>query len=207
MMLGVADDFVIGFVLARGIAERQALARAGWTRSSTRTPCAHVEGLLREHGEYPALAQFVDAEWDQDEDERFERAALADCPEWQWNCRPAPDRRSRRGHTILAGRSQKALVNRRKSTGHAADLHCHSTASQSRSWGSSARSGCPSARRRREEVHELAKRRGMDFVTITDHDTIDGVLAIADRPDVFLSEELTACFSGEPRLCTCCAWA
>ena len=35
----------------------------------------------------------------------------------------------------------------------------------------------------------------MDFVTITDHDTIDGVLAIADRPDVFVSEELTARFA------------
>ncbi len=43
----------------------------------------------------------------------------------------------------------------------------------------------------------LAKRRGMDFVTITDHDTIDGVLQIADRPDVFISEELTASFRGE----------
>ena len=28
----------------------------------------------------------------------------------------------------------------------------------------------------------------MDFVTITDHDTIDGVLQIADRPDVFVSD-------------------
>jgi glycosyltransferase involved in cell wall biosynthesis/predicted metal-dependent phosphoesterase TrpH len=37
----------------------------------------------------------------------------------------------------------------------------------------------------------------MDFVTITDHDTIDGVLAIADRPGVFVSEELTAWFRGE----------
>ena len=39
----------------------------------------------------------------------------------------------------------------------------------------------------------------MDFVTITDHDTIDGVLSIADRPDVFVSEELTASFAGEPQ--------
>jgi len=37
----------------------------------------------------------------------------------------------------------------------------------------------------------------MDFVTITDHDTIAGVLEIADRPDVFISEELTANFRGE----------
>jgi predicted metal-dependent phosphoesterase TrpH len=39
----------------------------------------------------------------------------------------------------------------------------------------------------------------MDFVTITDHDTIAGVLEIADRPDVFVSEELTASFKGEPQ--------
>jgi glycosyltransferase involved in cell wall biosynthesis/predicted metal-dependent phosphoesterase TrpH len=39
----------------------------------------------------------------------------------------------------------------------------------------------------------------MDFVTITDHDTIAGVLQIADRPDVFVSEELTAHFRGEPQ--------
>jgi glycosyltransferase involved in cell wall biosynthesis/predicted metal-dependent phosphoesterase TrpH len=39
----------------------------------------------------------------------------------------------------------------------------------------------------------------MDFVTITDHDTIAGVLEIADRPDVFVSVELTAHFRGEPQ--------
>ncbi len=39
----------------------------------------------------------------------------------------------------------------------------------------------------------------MDFVTITDHDTIDGCLELADRDDVFISEELTAWFAGEPQ--------
>ena len=39
----------------------------------------------------------------------------------------------------------------------------------------------------------------MDFVTITDHDTIDGCLELADRPDCFVSEELTARFAGEPQ--------
>ena len=46
----------------------------------------------------------------------------------------------------------------------------------------------------------------MDFVTITDHDTIDGVLEIADRPDVFVSEELTAFFSGEPQAVHVLCW-
>ena len=49
------------------------------------------------------------------------------------------------------------------------------------------------------EVYELAKRRGMDFVTLTDHDTIDGALELAHLPDTFISEELTARFRGEPQ--------
>ena len=39
----------------------------------------------------------------------------------------------------------------------------------------------------------------MDLVTITDHDTIAGCLEIAERPDVFISEELTVWFRGEPQ--------
>jgi len=39
----------------------------------------------------------------------------------------------------------------------------------------------------------------MDFVTITDHDTIAGAMELVDRPDVFISEELTARFRGEPQ--------
>jgi len=50
-----------------------------------------------------------------------------------------------------------------------------------------------------EAIYELAKRRGMDFVTITDHDTIAGAERVAHRPDFFVSEELTARFAGEPR--------
>ena len=73
-----------------------------------------------------------------------------------------------------------------------ADLHCHSTASQVSKLGVQRALGLPECATPPEEVYSLAKRRGMDFVTITDHDTIDGVLEIADRPDVFVSEELTA---------------
>src|SRR5919197_979901 len=77
------------------------------------------------------------------------------------------------------------------------DLHCHSTASQVSKLGVQRALGLPECATPPEEVYELAKRRGMDFVTITDHDTIGGALAIADRPDVFVSEELTARFRGE----------
>jgi glycosyltransferase involved in cell wall biosynthesis/predicted metal-dependent phosphoesterase TrpH len=77
------------------------------------------------------------------------------------------------------------------------DLHCHSSASETSRLGIQRAMGLPECATPPEEVYELAKRRGMDFVTITDHDTIDGVLRIADRPDVFISEELTAHFRGE----------
>jgi glycosyltransferase involved in cell wall biosynthesis/predicted metal-dependent phosphoesterase TrpH len=78
------------------------------------------------------------------------------------------------------------------------DLHVHSTASQVSRLGVQRALGLPECATPPEEVYELAKRRGMDFVTITDHDTIDGALQIADLPDTFISEELTADFAGEP---------
>jgi glycosyltransferase involved in cell wall biosynthesis/predicted metal-dependent phosphoesterase TrpH len=76
-------------------------------------------------------------------------------------------------------------------------MHCHSTASQESRLGVQRAVGLPECATPPQEVYELARRRGMDFVTITDHDTIAGVLEIADRPNVFISEELTARFRGE----------
>jgi glycosyltransferase involved in cell wall biosynthesis/predicted metal-dependent phosphoesterase TrpH len=87
-----------------------------------------------------------------------------------------------------------------------ADLHCHSSASQESRLGVQTALGLPECATPPEEVYDLAKRRGMDFVTITDHDTISGVLEIADRPDVFLSEELTAWFRGEPQAVHVLCW-
>jgi glycosyltransferase involved in cell wall biosynthesis/predicted metal-dependent phosphoesterase TrpH len=78
-------------------------------------------------------------------------------------------------------------------------MHCHSTASQLSRLGVQRSLGLPECATPPEEVYELARRRGMDFVTITDHDTIDGCLELADRPDCFVSEELTARFAGEPQ--------
>src|SRR5579862_1885024 len=80
-----------------------------------------------------------------------------------------------------------------------ADLHCHSTASAVSRLGVQRALGLPECATPPREVYELAKRRGMDFVTITDHDTIDGALELADLPDTFVSEELTASFRGEPQ--------
>jgi len=41
------------------------------------------------------------------------------------------------------------------------------------------------------EVYERARARGMDLVTLTDHDTIEGALRLAHLPDFFVSEEVT----------------
>jgi predicted metal-dependent phosphoesterase TrpH len=78
-------------------------------------------------------------------------------------------------------------------------MHCHSTASQLSRLGVQRSLGLPECATPPEEVYDLAKRRRMDFVTITDHDTIEGCLELADRPDCFVSEELTARFAGEPQ--------
>jgi glycosyltransferase involved in cell wall biosynthesis/predicted metal-dependent phosphoesterase TrpH len=78
-------------------------------------------------------------------------------------------------------------------------MHCHSTASQLSRLGVQRSLGLPECATPPEEVYELAKRRGMDFVTITDHDTIGGCLELDGRPDCFVSEELTARFAGEPQ--------
>jgi predicted metal-dependent phosphoesterase TrpH len=40
-------------------------------------------------------------------------------------------------------------------------------------------------------VYEILKRRGMDLVTVTDHDSIDAAEHLRHHPDFFLSEEVT----------------
>jgi glycosyltransferase involved in cell wall biosynthesis/predicted metal-dependent phosphoesterase TrpH len=87
------------------------------------------------------------------------------------------------------------------------DLHCHSTASAVSKLGVQRALGLPECATPPEEVYELAKRRGMDFVTITDHDTIDGALELAAHyDDAFVSEELTAWFRGEPQAVHILCW-
>ncbi len=76
-------------------------------------------------------------------------------------------------------------------------MHVHSTASELSKLGIQRSLALPECATEPQEVYELAKRRGMDFVTITDHDTVDGVLALTHLSDVFVSEELTVRFKGE----------
>jgi glycosyltransferase involved in cell wall biosynthesis/predicted metal-dependent phosphoesterase TrpH len=80
-----------------------------------------------------------------------------------------------------------------------ADMHVHSTASELSKLGIQRSLRLPECATPPDEVYELAKRRGMDFVTITDHDTIAGALTLDHLPDTFISEELTAWFKGEPQ--------
>src|ERR1700722_7195473 len=80
-----------------------------------------------------------------------------------------------------------------------ADMHVHSTASELSKLGIQRSLHLPECATEPEEVYELAKRQGMDFVTITDHDTIAGALSIAPLPGVFVSEELTVWFKNEPQ--------
>ncbi len=79
------------------------------------------------------------------------------------------------------------------------DLHVHSTASALSELGVQRSLHLPECATTPEEVYALAKAQGMDFVTITDHDTIQGVQTLAHLPDAFISEELTVAFRGEPQ--------
>jgi predicted metal-dependent phosphoesterase TrpH len=70
------------------------------------------------------------------------------------------------------------------------DLHVHSRFS-GRATLPVLRHLCNESYAEPEAVYAEARRRGMDLVTLTDHDTIEGALAIAGRPDTFVSEEVT----------------
>ncbi|MDY7093366.1 MAG: glycosyltransferase [Acidobacteriota bacterium] len=56
------------------------------------------------------------------------------------------------------------------------------------------RIGAPESFTEPLEVYRRARERGMDFVTISDHDCIRGALEIAHLPGTFISNEVTASF-------------
>ena len=74
------------------------------------------------------------------------------------------------------------------------DLHLHSSASTGNDEWYTKFFGCPESYAAPVRQYELCKERGMSLVTLTDHDTIAGGLELIDRPDFFLSEEITAKF-------------
>jgi len=72
-----------------------------------------------------------------------------------------------------------------------ADLHVHSKHSKRPSEWILQKIGTAESYTEPLRLYETARRRGMDLVTITDHNTLAGSLDIAHLPCTFLSEEIT----------------
>ncbi len=78
------------------------------------------------------------------------------------------------------------------------DLHIHSRFSaRSEEW-LFRRLDFPDSYSDPRQLHRQLIEGGMDFVTITDHDSIDGCLAIRDLPNTFISEQVTTYFPQDP---------
>ena len=75
-----------------------------------------------------------------------------------------------------------------------ADLHLHSRASTDTGSWFLRRAVLPESFTDPREAYAEAKARGMDYVTLSDHNTIDGALEIAHHPDAFISVEATTEF-------------
>jgi len=78
------------------------------------------------------------------------------------------------------------------------DLHIHSRCSaRSEEW-LFRRFDFPDSYSDPRELHAQLSASGMDFMTITDHDTIEGCLQISDLPNTFISEQVTTYFPQDP---------
>ena len=75
-----------------------------------------------------------------------------------------------------------------------ADLHLHSKFSDRAAEWLFRRAGLPDSYSEPRALYDALKERGMDFVTLTDHNRIEGCLEIADRPGVFISEQVSTRF-------------
>ncbi len=76
------------------------------------------------------------------------------------------------------------------------DLHCHSEASNRAAEVALRAISCPECYSRPADVYAQATRRGMSFVTLTDHDTIAGATQLAQlQPNqTLIGEEVTCWF-------------
>ncbi len=74
------------------------------------------------------------------------------------------------------------------------DLHVHSKYSVRPSQWILQKLGCPECFTEPAEVYRIARQKGMDLVTITDHNNISGSAEIAHLPGTFISEEVTTYF-------------
>lgn len=87
-----------------------------------------------------------------------------------------------------------------------ADLHVHSRYSDRPSEWFLRRIGSPESFVDPLKLVETCKQRGMDYVTITDHNSIRGALEIAHLPDTFISSELTTYFPENGCKVHCLVW-
>jgi len=74
------------------------------------------------------------------------------------------------------------------------DLHVHSKFSDRPTEWILRRIGSPECYTEPTTIYETAKRRGMQFVTISDHNCIQGALEIAHHEDAFIGNEITTYF-------------
>jgi len=74
------------------------------------------------------------------------------------------------------------------------DPHCHSKYSGLSSEWFLRKMGCPESFTEPQEIYERARQRGMQFVTITDHNVIEGCLQIAHLPGVVIGSEILSTF-------------
>ena len=74
------------------------------------------------------------------------------------------------------------------------DLHCHSKWSKRPSLWLMQKINCPESFSEPAAMYRILREKGMDAVTITDHNVIDGALEIAHLPDTFIGCEYTTYF-------------
>ncbi|PIE52067.1 hypothetical protein CSA37_08410 [Candidatus Fermentibacteria bacterium] len=86
------------------------------------------------------------------------------------------------------------------------DLHVHSEASRQSARWILRTVKAPESFTPPELIYHLARKRGMDLVTITDVNTIEGVEKIAHLPGVFISEEISAQLPGSKKPVHILAW-
>ena len=78
------------------------------------------------------------------------------------------------------------------------DLHIHSRHSERSEEWLFRRFDFPDSFSDPKDLYRQLLERGMDYVTITDHDAINGCLEIADLPNTFISEQVTTYFPQDP---------
>ena len=78
------------------------------------------------------------------------------------------------------------------------DLHVHSRYSDRSEEWLFRRFDLPDSYSDPKELYRDLRAAGMDFVTITDHDTIAGCLEISELPNTFVSEQVTTYFPHDP---------